>query len=727
MLSPAMLRILRWLDEHPSTLEGAWDVPRSLSLEGIADGIGVVRSALFQPMSVLEEEGFLLTRQAHVIGGGRRKRKVVHITESGRTQLHSHTEDIPERRARTSSKLKGQLPEYTHVHGRHSELGLIRDALENKVPVHLRGMPGIGKSTLARKIAEDLIEKELNVHWVQLNAYCDVHEAMQRMETNAPQILDVEGYASSFEHANVALVFDDVHSISPRHQESFSNLFQALEDHSIPFMLLGRDRDTFSIDGTYVELGPLEQTDAIELLNPELGDERETIVEALGGHPLAILLHDASTPLPETNLDVRAYVDQVVLGEASADVHEAMSPFLVLPFPVPAKRMPEPNDVALLDEHTLLRWGNKDAAMEMQHLIRNVCKSSLDDSEIDVLHRSAITHWEQQNDALGSILELHHRIQRSEKEVSNHLSARANELMSSYSGAFATLLDEALVSNSEDIDLIELAAQHALNRAEIDVAKAYIEGQKSPKLVNIRMQIAQFEGKKDSLQDLETILNGIPDAQQKLRIQLSVLSRCIDDLAPSSNASDLQRIERLLNQVELPDSENERQIVLTTLVIMRHSLALERKDLDGANFLLDQLRDIGSSTDPLLQYLSMKTELKAVDARPMNAALTLRNAELTATQLQQPLYKASLLLLICEQLVETQLPRAKTLHAQIDIHSLEAIDAPSARRVLAKWWEVKSMFDDRERVMSLREAILRYRSVGCPNRARMLSSRLHSV
>lgn len=727
MLSPAMLRILRWLDEHPSTLEGAWDVPRSLSLEGIADGIGVVRSALFQPMSVLEEEGFLLTRQAHVIGGGRRKRKVVHITESGRTQLHSHTEDIPERRARFSSKLKGQLPEYTHVHGRHSELELIRDALENKVPVHLRGMPGIGKSTLARKIADDLVENDLNVHWVQLDAYCDVHEAMQRMEADAPQILDVEGYASSFELENVVLVFDDVHSISSRHQESFSNLFEALENHSIPFMLLGRDRDTFSIDGTYVELGPLEQKDAIELLNPELGDKRETIVDALGGHPLAILLHDASTPLPEANLDVRAYVDQVVLGEASADVHDAMSPFLVLPFPVPAERMPEPNDVALLDEHTLLRWGNKDAAMEMQHLIRNVCKSSLDDSELDVLHCSAITHWEQQNDALASILELHHRIQRGETDVSDHLSSRANGLMSSYSGAFATLLDEALVSNSEDIDLIELAAQHALNRAEIDVAKAYIQGQDSPKLVNIRMQISQFEGKKDPLQDLESILDEIHDAQQKLRIQLSVLSRCIDDLAPTSNVTDYERIERLLNQVELPDAEHERQIVLTTLVIMRHSLALERKDFDGANFLLDQLRGIGSSTDPLLQYLGMKTELRAVNSKPMNAALTLRNAELTATQIEQPLYKASLLLLICEQLVETQLPRAKTIHAQIDIQSIEAIEAPSARRVVAKWWEVKSMFDDRERVMSLREAILRYRSVGCPNRARILSRRLHSV
>jgi len=727
MLSPAMLRILRWLDEHPSTLEGAWDVPRSLSLEGIADGIGVVRSALFQPMAVLEEEGFLLTRQAHVIGGGRRKRKVVHITDSGRNQLNSHKEDIPERRARSSSKLKGQPPEFTHVHGRHSELDLIRDALLNKVPVHLRGMPGIGKSTLARRIVEDLIEKDLSVHWVQLDAYCDVHEAIQRMEADVPQILDVEGYASGFQHENVALVFDDVHSISSRHQESFSSLFQALEYHSIPFMLLGRDRDTFSIDGTYVELGPLEQTDAIELLNPELGDARETIVEALGGHPLAILLHDASTPLPETNLDVRAYVDQVVLGEASLEVHDAMSPFLVLPFPVPADRMPDPDDVALLDEHTLLRWGNKDEAMEMQHLIRNVCKSSLDDSDLDGLHRAAITHWEKQNDALASILELHHRIQLGEAEVSNHLSARANQLMSSYSGAFATLLEEALVSNSEDIDLIELAAQHALNRAEIDVAKAYIQGQDSPKLVNIRMQIAQFEGKKDPLQDIETILDEIHDAQQKLRIQLSVLSRCIDDLGPSSSASDHERIERLLNLVELPDVENERQMVLTTLVVMQHSLALERKDLDGANFLLDQLRGIGSSTDPLLQYLDMKTQLKSVDTKPMNAALTLRNAELTATQMQQPLYSASLLLLICEQLLETQLPRAKTLHAQIDIHSLEAIEAPSARRVVAKWWEVKSMFDDRERVMSLREAILRYRSVGCPNRARMLSRRLHSV
>ena len=492
-------------------------------------------------------------------------------------------------------------------------------------------------------------------------------------------------------------------------------------------MLLGRDRDTFSIEGEYVDLGPLEQADAIELLNPELGDERASIVDTLGGHPLAILLYDASTPLPETNQGVRTYVEQVVLGDASSEVHEAMSPFLVLPFPVPAEKMPDPNHVPLLDEHTLLRWGVRDSTMEMQHLIRNVCKSSLEDSEIDALHLSAIVHWEKEDDAIASILELHHRIQRGETEVSSHLSVRANELMDAYSGAFATLLDDALANESENLELIELASQHALNRAEVEVARDYIQNFDDPQLANIRLQIMQFEGKKDIMEELESMLDGVEKPEQKLRIQLSVLSRSIDDMSSNSNEEDFNRINRLIDQVNLPDNENERQVILTTIVVMRHSLAIERGDIDAANFLLDQLKGIALASDPLIQYLTTKTELKSVDARSANAALTLRNAELTASQLQQPLYKASLLLLICEQLVETQLPRAQLLHEQIDIQFIETMDVPSARRVVAKWWEVKSMFDEKNRIFALREAILRYRSVGCPNRARSLSKRMHNI
>ena len=158
---------------------------------------------------------------------------------------------------------------------------------------------------------------------------------------------------------------------------------------------------------------------------------------------------------------------------------------------------------------------------------------------------------------------------------------------------------------------------------------------------------------------------------------------------------------------------------------MRHALAVEEGDVEAANFLLEQLKGIALASDPLIEYLVTKTELKSVGVQSANAALTLRNAELTASRIKQPLYKASLLLLICEQLTETQLPRAQLIHEQIDIHTLENMNVPSARRIVAKWWEVKSMFEDKNRVFALREAILRYRSVGCPNRARLLSKRLH--
>ena len=727
MLSPSMLRILRWLDDHPATLESTWDVPRSISLEGIADGIGVVRSALFQPMSILEEEGLIMTRQAHVIGAGRRKRKVVHITQNGRQVLHDSGEEVSQRPSRKSSNLKGQVPEYTNLHGRTDELAQLHEAIEQGAPIHLRGMPGIGKSTLARSLIQTLAEQGVQVHWGQLDAYCDVHEAMQRMDIEAPQILDSEGYVSLLKDQEVFLVFDDVHSISSRHQTAFSNFFKSLQEQDVPFLLIGRDRDTLSIEGAYVELGPLAYDAAIELLNPELGDERSFIVETLGGHPLAILLYDDSTPLPETDQDVRAYVEQVVLGDATSEVHEAMSPFLVLPFPVPSERMPNPDHVPLLDEHTLLRWGAKNSSMEMQHLIRNVCKSSLDEQSVDELHLQAIHHWQQKDDALAAILEMHHRIQRGEEEVSVHLSSRANELMHAYSGAFATLLDEALVNESDDLALVELAAQHALNRAEVDIAKEYLKDVDPNQLARIRLQIAQFEGKKGVMDDIESMLNSIDASDEKLRIQMSVVSRSIDDLSTSSSEEAFERIDRLLGQIELPNDENNRQIALTTLVVMQHALAIERGDFEGAAFLIEQLREIAPSSDPLIQYLEVKTELKSIDPRSPSASLVFKNAEHTASQMNQPLYKASIYLLICEGLADTQRPRAQLLHDQIEIQTIESMETPSARRLLAKWWEVKSMFEDQERVFALREAILRYRSVGCPNRARDLSKRMHQL
>ena len=87
MLTQPQLRILKWLNEYPSSLEKSWDVSRDLSLPGIAEGIGVVRSALNIPLRIIEEHGFVFKRMAHVIGGGSRRRQ---RSEEHTSELQSH-------------------------------------------------------------------------------------------------------------------------------------------------------------------------------------------------------------------------------------------------------------------------------------------------------------------------------------------------------------------------------------------------------------------------------------------------------------------------------------------------------------------------------------------------------------------------------------------------------------------------------------------------------------
>ena len=55
MLSPSQARILRWLGKFSTALETAWDVPRDLSLPGLSESLGVVRSALHSPLNALSE------------------------------------------------------------------------------------------------------------------------------------------------------------------------------------------------------------------------------------------------------------------------------------------------------------------------------------------------------------------------------------------------------------------------------------------------------------------------------------------------------------------------------------------------------------------------------------------------------------------------------------------------------------------------------------------------
>ena len=117
MLSDTERRILSRLSEFGEEIEGSWDVPRSLSLPGLADSLGLVRSSLHKPLAKLESDGFVFTRSAHVIGGGSRKRKVVHITSVGREQ--TNTFEIKSQS--DIGKTYGTIPNLTKLYGRDKD------------------------------------------------------------------------------------------------------------------------------------------------------------------------------------------------------------------------------------------------------------------------------------------------------------------------------------------------------------------------------------------------------------------------------------------------------------------------------------------------------------------------------------------------------------------------------------------------------------------------------
>lgn len=70
MVSSSQKRILAWLSQFSPDIENSWDVSRDIALPGIADGLGVVRSALNLPLKKLEQSGMVFKRMGHVIGGG---------------------------------------------------------------------------------------------------------------------------------------------------------------------------------------------------------------------------------------------------------------------------------------------------------------------------------------------------------------------------------------------------------------------------------------------------------------------------------------------------------------------------------------------------------------------------------------------------------------------------------------------------------------------------------
>ncbi len=727
-------RVLRWLGKYSTSLESAWDVTRDISLPGLSESLGVVRSALHAPLTSLEEQGFIFKRMAHVIGGGSRRRNVYHLTEQGRLLFETLGEDHSKPRKNHSVGVPfGDFPHGGPIYGRSSLITDAQTMLNEQHCIILSGLPGIGKTTIAIAVGNEILSRGTNIRWATADEFSDFETLCSSMSIPLPLPSDIDALAEHMAllYQDEIFIFDDIHTISERHLGHFLNVCQKMESLQGPKMVfVGREPlGSFEIFER-ISIPPLETLEAIQLLGSSQSKvEREHIAERLGGHPLAILLYQEGTTLPETNEDVQSYVEEVVMSTLDVSTRSGLDHLVLLPRPIEAKKAFDEEVVGTLDDFAFLRWTAGMEKMEVQHLVRNVRRSTLSPEEKLKLHQQAVLHWEKCAETPDDhIVLLFHRISSESDDLNTHCSSAFELLVPTHSHALAVLLEQAIETSKQPSYLHYLAAKVALDRCEPKHTHHHLESIEEEGYINeIEMGLAYLEGR---IEDAEkAIVRGlnIGSQHQKNQLALSAASRLLDDRMSENISKDaVDQIKQYLSNITLPDAPQQRAVTVVALTMVQHALALVEENFVKAEALRATLVSVGGFDNALVLGLEAKASLVEAKKNPHLFTAAIERTQRALAHQSSRLHCDSLRLTLVEILLESDIGLAKTEFLQVT----KPTHAPNnvlLHRLHARWWTCRSNLEPSHQQIALKEAITQYRAAGCPRAANLLEARLHSL
>jgi len=368
--------------------------PPAMTQEGISQGLCLKRSAIPRALMSLEEEGYIESLLAHV-KHFRRRRKVYFLTDKGIERALSLYEGIKhmkvilktpeeEREVEVKELFSSDVPigsvlqgvndgivnlgieeKKTVVYfnppvegpdifvGREKEWAELLELIDGKGGrmVCLIGVAGIGKSSLALRVLEDIGEKR-DVFYLKLDHWTDlrwVAENLRRFLKERKQIIQ---YSNLYlgeddplkeslsmlefinDHGGAVIALDDLHRAPP----DLNNLLRAAKDRlseweELNFLIISRERPEFydvrdeRLLGKVhlITLKGLNEDEAKLLIKSGRGGELdyewvERLLEATGGHPLALHLLKDREVVPEYRKGlgrVEDFLNREILGGLS--------------------------------------------------------------------------------------------------------------------------------------------------------------------------------------------------------------------------------------------------------------------------------------------------------------------------------------------------------------------------------------------------------------------------
>ena len=722
MFSRPQEKLLRYLGRFPESLEKAWDVPRALSLPGLSEAMGVVRSGLNQPLSFLESKGFILVRVAHVIGGGSRRRQVYHITQQGRAWLSEHpAEEVLGGEAVIAS---------TKIIGREDELMNLERALLNEHTMIVGGLSGIGKTTLVRALMERPPFASRPLHWADVNELSDVKSILAAwFPEDNDRLSDREAQRERANYGDACFVLDDLHTLSSRHSDDVLSLLSYLKEHKRTVVVIGRYPLTLELDWNKTQLTSLEPEEAMHMLGEHLGDEeRLSISQALGGHPMALKLYSEGDPLPEAGSDIQTFVQETMLNPLDSEEVSTLDHLILNPSPLPVDDLPRSAMIGALDDHALLRWASQQEKVEVQHLVRNVRRAMLSDDELNLLHEASIEHWNSYEDIPEyAVLSLYHQLALDRDNMVASMDTQFERLVPTQDGAMAVIFNRAIEQKPGDEELHYWAGKIALHRNEKERVKSHAEAVTSlPLRHDLLYQLALLEGNEVEAQRLlEAQLNDGSEIGSS-RLLLSAAVQHLDDRVFDQPSSDQSNdIESLLARIELPEDPRFRSPMTVSITMIQHGLALLTGNHQQANELIEVLESLSSIQDPLLLQLNFKTYLA------FNPDATIEDLHERAQRAMEaqtsPFHRAIIGLALTERLFPRDALEARTCFDGLPHPDSLMVSGATAHRYAARWWYLRGQLYAEEARMAMRESAHRFRQAGCHKAARAVAQRLHRL
>jgi hypothetical protein len=730
MLSRSQEKLLRYLGTFPEALDQAWDVPRDLSLPGLAEAMGVVRSGLNRPLSLLESEQLITVRIAHVIGGGSRRRQVYHASEKGRLWLLKHPEIAEVEKGEYESK---QNHPPTELIGRKDTLLDLESLFGHHEPVFLGGLSGIGKTTVAQALTGRASVEGTSTHSAVVNEFSDLRDIIQQwFPTVNPLPHDTEALASLLEASDKKQMFviDDVHLISQRHASKIKDMIETFQcDNSTTLLLVGRTPLQFNIDCEYRQLPALDPEDATQLLGEHLDlEHRLSVAKALGGHPMALQLYSEGTPLPEAGEDIQKFVEQTILQNLGDEELAALDHFVLFPRPLASKEVPHQDEIADLDVHALLRWEHDNTKLEIQHLVRNVRRTMFSSDRLKELHQQSLNHWLLCEDTPDSqILRLYHQLALDDPDFHSQIGRQVERLLPAQGAAIAVILNRAVEQKPDDEMLHYWAGKVALHRHETDQAQIHLDSLSDESLRSeLAYQKALLEGNEV---ESKLLLNAVLAQANDVEAARTLLSAAVQQLEdrlfdePSDTAS--SSIHSLLQDVKLPQRQEYRTAMMVSLSMIQHAVSLFEGDSQRANELRDALASISDEHDPFVRLLKLKASFCFHSSGSLEELI----AEAEAVIQRQPtdFHKAALGLTLAEFLWIHDSQRAQSVFADVPQPDTLQSKGVSQQRYAGRWWYLHSKLSPNQALMSMREASRCFRSAGCHSASRTLVKRMHRL